>query len=416
MVRVEIVAVGTELLLGQIVDTNSTWIADRLAATGVDCTYQTRVGDNVARIAEVLRVALGRADAVVVCGGLGPTQDDVTREAIAEVMAVDLRRDPRALALLEQVFQARHREMSLSNRRQADVPVGAEVIEQRLGTAPGLVCPVGSQVVYALPGVPVEMREMFERAVLPDLRTRSGEPGVISSRVLRTWGIGEAALAELVAPRLAVLDAAGEGAPTIAFLARGLEGVQLRVTVKAASVEAARGALDLEEAALRELVGTNIFGVDGETMAIRLGALLTARNFTLAVAESYTGGLVASSLVSAPGASGWFRGGVVPYAADVKRDVLRLPAGPVVSPVAVAGMADGVRRLLGADIGLATTGVAGPTSQEGLPVGTAFAGLAFAGGQTETASFEIFGDRQRVRELGTMNTLDWLRRRLEAGG
>jgi nicotinamide-nucleotide amidase len=239
---------------------------------------------------------------------------------------------------------------------------------------------------------------------------------VISSRVLRTWGIGESALAELVAPRLAVLDAAGEGAPTIAFLARGLEGVQLRVTVKAASVEAARGALDLEEAALRELVGTNIFGVDGETMAIRLGALLTARNFTLAVAESYTGGLVASSLVSAPGASGWFRGGVVPYAADVKRDVLRLPAGPVVSPVAVAGMADGVRKLLGADIGLATTGVAGPTSQEGLPVGTAFAGLAFAGGQTETASFEIFGDRQRVRELGTMNTLDWLRRRLEAGG
>ncbi len=414
--RVEIVAVGTELLLGQIVDTNSTWIADRLAATGVDCIYQTRVGDNVSRITEVLRVALGRADAVVVCGGLGPTQDDVTREAIAEVMAVELRRDPRALALLGQAFQARHREMSPSNRRQADVPVGAEVIEQRLGTAPGLVCPVGSGVVYALPGVPVEMREMLERAVLPDLRARSGEPRVISSRVLRTWGIGESALAELVAPRLAVLDAAGEGAPTIAFLARGLEGVQLRVTVKAASAVAAREALDLEEAALRELVGTNIFGVDDETMAARLGALLTARNLTLAVAESYTGGLVASSLVSAPGASGWFRGGVVPYAADVKRDVLRLPAGPVVSPVAVVGMADGVRRLLGADIGLATTGVAGPTSQEGLPVGTAFAGLAFAGGRTETASFEIFGDRQRVRELGTMNTLDWLRRRLEAGG
>ncbi|MGD0742555.1 MAG: competence/damage-inducible protein A [Acidimicrobiales bacterium] len=412
--QVEIVAVGTELLLGQIVDTNSTWIAERLAALGVDCTYQTRVGDNVPRIVGVLREALGRADAIVICGGLGPTLDDVTREAIAQVMGVELATDPAALALVEGAFRARHRPMSPSNRRQADVPAGARLIEQRLGTAPGLVCPVGERVIFALPGVPDELEEMFERAVAPELRRRAGGAGVIASRVLRTWGIGESRLGELVAPRHAALEVGGEGAPTIAFLARGLEGVQLRVTVKTSTPEAARAVLDAEEAALRRIVGEHVFGVDEETMGVRIGALLTARNATLGVAESYTGGLVAAALVAAPGASSWFRGGTVAYASDLKRVLLGVPAGLVVSEQAAAAMADGARRLAGADFGLATTGVAGPDAQEGLPPGTAFAGLALPDGRTEAVAFDLFGDRQRVRELGTMNTLDWLRRRLEA--
>ncbi|MGP8162983.1 MAG: competence/damage-inducible protein A [Acidimicrobiales bacterium] len=413
--RAEIVAVGSELLLGQITDTNSTWIAERLAAVGVDCHYQTRVGDNVARIAEVLEVALFRADAVVVCGGLGPTQDDVTREAIAQVMGVSLEPDGEALALVEQAFHARHREMSPSNERQAEVPIGARIIPQRLGTAPGLICPLGERVIFALPGVPDEMKEMLERAVLPELQARSGTRGAIASRVLRTWGIGESALGELVAPRLAALDALGEGAPTIAFLARGLEGVQLRVTVKAASSDAARATLDREERALRELIGDNVFGVDDETIAVRIGGLLTARQWTLAVAESYTGGLVASCLVAAPGASRWFRGATVTYASDVKRDLLGVPPGPVVSAAAAAAMAEGARRLLDANVGLATTGVAGPDTREGLSPGTVFSGIAFAGRGSDAVLFEIVGDRQRVRELGTMNTLDWLRRRLETG-
>jgi nicotinamide-nucleotide amidase len=412
-VRAEVVAVGTELLLGQIVDTNSAWIAERLAASGVDCHYQTRVGDNVARIREVLETALTRADAVVVCGGLGPTQDDVTREAIAEVMGTALVVDREALAAVEHVFRRRHREMPASNRRQAEVPLGARIIPQRLGTAPGLICPLGNRLLFALPGVPGEMREMLERAVLPELGARSGVAGVIASRVLRTWGLGESALAELVAPRLIALEAAGEGAPTIAFLARGLEGVQLRVTAKAASRDDARRALDGEEAALRELLGGNVFGIDDETMAIRIGALLTAARATLAVAESYTGGLVVSCLVAAPGASRWLRGGVVTYASEVKRELLELPEGPVVTAAAAMAMARGVQRLFGADLGLATTGVAGPDVQEGQPAGTAFAGLSFRD-QADAASFEIPGDRQTVRELGTMNTLDWLRRRLEA--
>ena len=190
------------------------------------------------------------------------------------MMAWSPRGTAKALALVEQAFQARHREMSPSNRRQAEVPVGAEIIQQRLGTAPGLVCPLGERVIFALPGVPDEMKEMLERAVLPELRTRSDTRGAIASRVLRTWGIGESALGELVAPRLAALDASGEGAPTIAFLAHGLEGVQLRVTVKAASSDAARATLDREEGALRELIGDNVFGVDDETMAVRIGGVV----------------------------------------------------------------------------------------------------------------------------------------------
>jgi len=415
-VRAEVVAVGTELLLGQVIDTNSAWIAEGLAAVAVDCNYQTTVGDNVARISEVLKVALARSDAVVVCGGLGPTPDDVTREALAEVMSVALERDPEALKLVEQAFHARYREMSPSNKRQAELPEGAHLIAQRIGTAPGLVCPVGERVIYALPGVPDEMKEMFERAVLPDLRERSGAPGVIASRVLRTWGIGESQLGEMVAPRLAILDRVGEGGPTIAFLARGLEGIQLRVTAKAATLQTARATLDREEAALRELIGDGIFGVDDETMAVRIGALLIARDRTLAVAESYTGGLVASCLVSAPGASRWFRGGVVAYASSAKRAFLGLGEGPVVSSDAVAAMASGVRRLMGADVGLATTGVAGPETQEGLPAGTAFAGIALDGHEPEVVSFTLFGERQRIRELGAMNSLDWLRRGLEAEG
>ena len=242
-VRAEVVAVGTELLIGQVVDTNSAWIGKRLARSGVDCFQQTKVGDNVGRIVAVLRATLDRSDAVIVCGGLGPTHDDVTREAIAEVMGVPLHRHPEALELLEAVFAQGGRAMPASNLRQADVPEGASIIPQRLGTAPGLVCPVGEKVVFAVPGVPDEMKEMLERTVLPELRRRAGEPAVILSRTLRTWGISESRLTEMLAPRLEAREASGLGVPTIAFLTSGIEGNKVRLTVKAADEECARQAL-----------------------------------------------------------------------------------------------------------------------------------------------------------------------------
>ncbi len=225
--RVEIVAVGTELLLGQIADTNSAWLGEQLAAAGVDSHFHQAVGDNHARIVLSLRTALARSDGVIVCGGLGPTQDDITREAIAEVMNVPLVRDEAIVARIASFFEARGRTMSENNARQADVPRGGSVIEQVQGTAPGLICPVGHKVVYAVPGVPHEMAEMFERGILPDLRhrlARSGEQAVIVSRVLRTWGSSESALAEALQGRIDELDgpARPEGTVTIAFLASGI--------------------------------------------------------------------------------------------------------------------------------------------------------------------------------------------------
>jgi nicotinamide-nucleotide amidase len=422
-VRCEVVAVGTELLLGQVVDTNSAWIGDRLARAGVDCHFQTRVGDNIERIVVALQMALGRSDAVVVCGGLGPTPDDVTREALSAFLGVPLVRHDDVLARIRELFAERGRPMVASNERQADVPVGATVIEQRRGTAPGLICPVGAGgsggagggeggVVYAVPGVPREMTEMVERVVVPDLQARMGERAAIVSRVLRVWGEAESALAERLAPRLGALDQAGN--PTIAFLASGMEGIQVRITAKAPSPEAAGALLDAEEAELRSLLGERVFGVDDETMEAAVAGLLRRRGLTLAVAESMTGGLVASRLTSVPGASTWFRGGVVSYAGEVKFDLLEVPRGPVVTEPAARAMAEGARRLLGAGVGLAVTGVAGPGPHEGTPAGTVVVGVAL-GESSEAVRLRLPGDRATVTQLGAVSALDVLRLRLLEG-
>ncbi len=412
--RAEVLAVGTELLLGQIADTNSSWMGEQLALSGIDCHFQTRVGDNLGRIVLALRSALARSDAVLVCGGLGPTQDDITREAIAAVMNVDLVRDDSVLEAIRAMFSSRGREMSPNNARQADVPRGAEIIEQRTGTAPGLICPVGNKVVYAMPGVPYEMQEMMDRAVLPDLRRRAGEPAVIVSRTLRTWGIAESALAELLEPRIGALAAGGPGVPTIAFLASGIEGIKVRLTVKASSAVAAAAALDAEESLVRGVLGDVVFGVDGETMESAVGSLIRARGWRLALAESLTGGLVASRVVSVPGASEWFAGGVVSYASEVKASVLDVPPGPVISAAAARSMAEGARRLFRTEVGLATTGVAGPASQEGHRPGTVFVGLSIEGAESEAIELRLPGDRERVRQMTVISALSALRRHLLA--
>jgi nicotinamide-nucleotide amidase len=416
-VRIEVVAVGSELLLGQIADTNSQWLGEQLAASGVTSHFHQHVGDNHARIVLALRTALARSDGVIACGGLGPTQDDITREAIAEVMGVELVRDDDIAARIEAMFVSRGREMPDNNRRQADVPTGATVIEQRRGTAPGLICPVGAKVVYAVPGVPYELEEMFERAILPDLLARlagEGETGVIASRVLRTWGTSESALAEALDGRLKDLEGTTS---TIAFLASGIEGLKVRLTVRAPTGEAAQSALEEEEARIRailaERVGDIVFGTDDETMERAVARRLLDRSLTLAVAESITGGLVASRLVNVEGASRWFRGGVVSYAADVKRLLLGVPEGPVVTSVAAESMAEGVRATLHSDVGLALSGVAGPDPDEGVEVGTVFVGLVIGDGAPRSVRLRLPGDRQRIRDYATISALDVLRRALD---
>lgn len=408
--RCDVLAVGTELLLGQIVDTNSAWIGEQLAAHGIDSLLQVKVGDNLGRLESTLRSMLDDADAVIVCGGLGPTHDDITREALAAVMGVPLERDERLVEVITQMFAARSRYMAANNLRQAMVPVGATVIPQTRGTAPGLICPVGDRVVYAVPGVPYEMKDMLERAVLADLRHRSGDTGAITSRTLRTWGDSESGLNERLDQVIAELEVLGN--PTLAFLASGWEGLKVRLTAKSASTEAASALLDTWELRIRAVLGHHVFGLDDDTMESVVLQLLGERGLSLGLAESVTGGLVAGRITAVPGASKVFRGSVVSYASGVKHHLLGVPAGPVVSEAAARAMAEGAQQALGADVTVALTGVAGPTEQDGMPVGTLCVAVAGLAGATTASTFRLPGQREQMRQMSVITALDMLRRQL----
>ena len=409
--RCSVVAIGTELLLGQIVDTNSSWLGEQLAAAGIDSLFQVKVGDNLGRIVATLKSTLNEADAVIICGGLGPTHDDITREAIAEIMGVELELNDEVALVIEEMFTARNRKMPQNNLRQAMVPRGAKIIEQRRGTAPGLICPVGEKVMYAVPGVPFELFEMFERAILPDLLMRSGEASVIKSRVLRTWGESESGLNERLVGVIDELEKVGN--PTLAFLASGWEGIKVRLTAKAHTAEEAVQLIDVWDAKVRAKVGDLVFGVDQQTMESVLFDILREKKLTLGVAESVTGGLVAGRLTAVVGASDVFRGGIVSYASDVKFDVLGVTPGPVVSETAAKEMAVGVRKALGSDIGLALTGVAGPAEQDGVKVGTVCVGIAFSDGTTKSTTFHLPIGREQMRQLSVITALNFLRNQLQ---
>jgi nicotinamide-nucleotide amidase len=416
--RCEVVAIGTELLLGQIVDTNSSFIGEQLALAGIDSHFQTKVGDNLDRMEASLRLALSRSDAVIVCGGLGPTQDDITREAIARVMGVDLALDEAAAARIEAMFAAFGRRMPMNNLRQAEVPEGATAIaDPQPGTAPGLICTIGDQVIYAVPGVPREMRELITKAVLPDLSERAGVRATIVSRTLRTWGESESGLAERLAPRVAELDRTGNA--TLAYLASGIEGIKVRLTAKGETRDEAEALLAAEEAEVRAELGDLVFGVDDETIEFAILAMLRERGLTLGLAESLTGGMMGSRICDVPGASDVFRGSIVAYASEVKYDVLGVPEGPVVSAEAAKAMAAGARRVLGADVAVAVTGVAGPDPQEGHDPGTLFVGIDLgpAGGEAGPEAVELSlyrGDRRQHREFSVISALSLLRARLLA--
>ena len=406
--RCDVVAVGTELLLGQIVDTNSAWLGEQMAMAGIDSCVQVKVGDNLPRMVKAIRQALADADALVICGGLGPTHDDITREAIAEVMGTTLEFDDEVGMVIAEMFASRNRRMPEINMRQAMVPKGASVIPQRRGTAPGLVCPVGDKVIYAVPGVPFELYEMFERAILPDILARSGSQSVIASRTLRTWGESESGLNERLHGLIGELDRVGN--PTLAFLASGWEGIKVRLTAKADSSAAVQELLDVWDGRVREVVGDVVFGVDGDTMESVVLDLLRSRGFTLGLAESVTGGLVAGRLTNVAGASDVLRGSVVSYASEVKFEVLGVTPGPVVNEAVAVEMALGAKRVLGADVGLALTGVAGPTDQDGVKPGTLCVGLAMPDGSTQSRTLQLPGVRDQMRQLSVISALDFLRR------
>ena len=412
--RVELFSVGTELLLGEIVDTNAAYLAEKLARIGVDVYHKTTVGDNAERLAAAVRTALGRADAVLATGGLGPTDDDITAAVFAEVMGVDLVPDEVSAEKIRSF--ARQRGIALLDRllKQARIPRGAEAVPNPVGTAPGFILTIGGKTVIALPGVPAEMRAMAEETVLPYFARRSQEePSTLVTRILRLVGIGESqAEAE-------VLDlVAGQSNPTIAPYAKTME-VHLRLAAKAVDREAARALLAPVETEIRRRLGSHIYGADDETLESQVGAMLRAAGKTLAVAESCTGGLVGHRLTNVPGSSDYFLASLVTYSNEAKGTLLGVSAETLAAHGAVSretaqAMAEGVRRAGQADVGLSITGIAGPAGgTEAKPVGLVYLGLADGDG-TVVEEHRLRGDRPMIKERAAQLALYLLFRRLQA--
>lgn len=396
---------GTELLLGQIANTNAQKISEQLAGAGVDVHFHTAVGDNPGRMVTAFRTALDRADVVIVTGGLGPTPDDITREAVAEVMGVALERDPVLVDQIRAVFERLNRPMPDDNLRQADLPQGATPIPPE-GTAPGFFVEMGEGLLVALPGVPWEMRAMLTKAVLPMLRARAGDATIVSREVL-VIGLGESHTHEKIADLVE-----GQTNPTIAYLA-GRGQVRVRLTAKAQDEAAALGLIRPVEAEIRDRLGTHAVEGNGDLLE-SFGQMLRERGLTVAVAESLTGGAIGSQLTSAGGSSDFFKGGIVSYWTEAKRDVLGVDESILLGPGAVSeeaamAMAEAAAMKFASDVGLSATGVAGPSEQEGNPVGTIWVGATF-GGKTEARRVRGYGDRDNIRQIAVTAAIDLGRR------
>ncbi len=395
---VEVVAVGTELLLGQIVNGNAATIGAALAENGFDAHFQAVVGDNIERIARVLRTAVKRADGVVITGGIGPTRDDLTREGMCKAFRREMEFSEEYADELNERWSASGRQMPLSNLRQAEYPNGAVLLANPKGSAPGLVLEHESTLIFAVPGVPEEMSYLLEQEVLPRLRERAGVAGVLTSRVLRTWGRSESQVGE-------ILDDLYKSAnPSIAFLASGGE-IKVRITAKGVTEQETLGLIAPIEAEVRRRLGPGVFAVDSETIDQVIASLLAERGWTIGTAESATGGMVAARLSSQPGSSKYFRGGLVTYATDLKTSLLGVSGfdDGVVSEGTALAMAGAVRDRLGVDVGIGVVGAAGPDPQE-QPVGTMFVAVVSPEG-SGVRTLRMPGDRERVRAYTTTSAL-----------
>lgn len=409
--RAEIISVGTELLLGEIVDTNAVFLSEELAALGIELFHRTTVGDNAGRLKQALTEALARADLVITTGGLGPTADDLTKETVAEALGLPLVLDPSSLEMIKGFFARMRRPMTENNQKQALIPEGGEALPNQKGTAPGVSVRKEGKWVICLPGPPRELIPMFRDYVRPKLQAESR--GVIRSRVLRLCGIGESTLVEQIADLLA-----DQTNPTLAPLASEGE-VRLRITAYGESTGAAETAIAAMERELRARLGQLIYGVDEETLEAIVVALLQQRGETLAVAESCTGGLLASRITDVPGASAVFDRGLITYSNRAKEELLGVPAAVIarvgaVSPEVALQMAQGVRRSAGTDWGIGITGIAGPGGGSAeKPVGLVY--FALVGPGVSLVQEENWtGDRQLIKRRTTQAVLDLFRRTLLA--
>lgn len=413
MASLEIVTIGTELLLGHLVDTNSAFVASALADIGVDVYAKHSVGDNPERLEAMLRGALDRADGVITTGGLGPTVDDLTKEAVAAATGTHLELHEPSLHAIEERFAMMNRTMSDNNRRQAMLPTPGVVLDNPHGTAPGFIAMrEDGKFVAGMPGVPREMRAMMKDTLVPWLLERFDLHQTITTRTIHTIGIPESELDR----RIEDLFRSSEN-PKIAVLAHGGR-CDVKIMAKAESVEAAKAMIAPIEREVRERIGYGIYGVDEQTVESQIIDALRRRRQTIATAESCTGGAISDALVRVPGASDVFQGGVVAYNNTVKRSMLDVPAdilrehGSVSVETAIA-MARGARRRLGADVAIATTGVAGPTGgTEEKPVGLVWFALV-ADGEPRTYRATFPGDRNDIRVRATMAGLSAIWRYLE---
>ncbi|CAN5127605.1 competence/damage-inducible protein A [soil metagenome] len=409
--RAEVVAVGTELLLGDNVDTNSAWISARLAEIGVDVFRHTAVGDNIDRMHAVLAEAASRAEVVVVTGGLGPTQDDLTRQAVARLAGVDLVLDEAMADEIAMVFSSRGREMPANNLQQAELPAGGWWLT-RVGTAPGFAVEAVGTLVACMPGVPAEMQVMMADDVIPLLQQRGALAATVS-RAIRTSGLSESGIAATLAELVTELD--GVGNPTIAFLASRGE-TRVKVTGKADTRDAALSLVDPVVARAVALLGEGVTGLDDEGVEHSIARRLGTAGLTVAVAESVTAGAVGARLASVAGASDWFRGGLITYATETKAtlggiDADRLRADGPVAISTAENLAVAAAEKLGVDIGIAVVGVAGPTTQGGRPVGTVVIGSVGPDGVPRAREVQLPGrSRQEIQDFAVAATLTVLHR------
>ncbi len=405
--NVEILAIGTELLLGQIVNTNAAEIGHRLAEAGLDHYRQGVVGDNLDRMVRALKGAMNRSDAVIITGGIGPTQDDITREAMCAAAGVGMVFDEAFAAQLRAMWESRGMSMPENNLRQAERPEGSVMIPNRKGTAPGLRMRTGDTWLFAVPGVPAEMIQMVQDDVIPFLIAESGgDDMILVSRVVRTYGLPESQVAEILAD---LFEAAVN--PTMAFLASAGE-IKVRLTASAPDEASAALLLDPVEAAIREELGSRVFAIGGGPIEEIVLDLARERGWTLGTAESATGGMVAARLTSVPGSSAAFVGSIVAYSAEAKQGLLGVPpevidAHGLVSEATALAMAQGGAARLPADVVVAVTGSAGPEPLEA-PVGTMVVAVRTPEG-ARARVLRMPGDRERARTLAATAALQMLR-------
>jgi nicotinamide-nucleotide amidase len=408
--KAEVVSIGTEILLGEILDTNAQFIASRLPGLGIDLYWMSKVGDNRGRLVELLKRAWDRSELIICTGGLGPTEDDVTREAISETIGEEPRVDPEQEEILRRFFSGRGFPMPERNLKQAWLTPSTRAIPNPRGTAPGWWVEKDGRILLAMPGPPSEMTRMWEKEVEPQLRGRSSE-AVIVSRTLKTVGIGEGNLDEMISPLLQTTN------PSIGVYARA-DGIHVRVTAKAPTTRQAQTLIEPVEAELRAILGSAVWGIDDETLEGAVNQMLRQRGLTIAAMESCTGGLLASTITDSPGSSEVFRGGIVSYHTEIKiqfgvpREVVE--EFGVISAECAKAMAAAIRRALNTDVGVGITGVAGPDSQEDRPVGTMHIAFADGEGEPDVMSYTFGGGREMIKRRAVTNALLLVRRSLLA--